>query len=70
MSKIEKIVEMIEQRRPCPQVAQQLQAVESAIEIFHIRPYANGVPAPLGSGLLRSFIPDAFSVTTDALFFL
>ena len=29
---LQKIVEMIEQGRPCPQVAQQLQAVESAIE--------------------------------------
>jgi uncharacterized protein len=29
---LQKIIEMIEQGRPCPQVAQQLQAVESAIE--------------------------------------
>jgi DNA-binding FrmR family transcriptional regulator len=29
---LEKIIEMIEQGRPCGQVAQQLQAVESAIE--------------------------------------
>ena len=27
-----KIIEMIEEGRPCPEVAQQLQAVESAIE--------------------------------------
>ena len=29
---LEKIIEMVEQGRPCGQVAQQLQAVESAIE--------------------------------------
>ena len=29
---LEKIIEMIEQDRPCIQIAQQLQAVESAIE--------------------------------------
>ena len=29
---LQKIIEMIGQGRPCPQVAQQLQAVESAIE--------------------------------------
>jgi DNA-binding FrmR family transcriptional regulator len=29
---LEKIIEMIEQERPCAQIAQQLQAVESAIE--------------------------------------
>lgn len=29
---LEKIIEMVEQGRPCAQVAQQLQAVESAIE--------------------------------------
>ena len=29
---LEKIIEMIEQGRPCAQIAQQLQAVESAIE--------------------------------------
>jgi len=29
---LQKIIEMIEQGRPCPQLAQQLQAVESAIE--------------------------------------
>jgi DNA-binding FrmR family transcriptional regulator len=29
---LETIVEMIEQRRPCAHIAQQLQAVESAIE--------------------------------------
>jgi DNA-binding FrmR family transcriptional regulator len=29
---LETIIEMIEQRRPCAQIAQQLQAVESAIE--------------------------------------
>lgn len=29
---LQKIIEMIENRRPCPQIAQQLQAVESAIE--------------------------------------
>jgi DNA-binding FrmR family transcriptional regulator len=29
---LQKIIEMLEQGRPCPQVAQQLQAVESAIE--------------------------------------
>jgi DNA-binding FrmR family transcriptional regulator len=29
---LQKIIEMLEQRRPCSQVAQQLQAVESAIE--------------------------------------
>jgi uncharacterized protein len=29
---LQKIIDMIEQGRPCPQVAQQLQAVESAIE--------------------------------------
>jgi DNA-binding FrmR family transcriptional regulator len=29
---LRKIMEMIEQGKPCPQVAQQLQAVESAIE--------------------------------------
>jgi DNA-binding FrmR family transcriptional regulator len=29
---LQKIIEMIELGRPCPQVAQQLQAVESAIE--------------------------------------
>jgi uncharacterized protein len=29
---LRKIIEMLEQGRPCPQVAQQLQAVESAIE--------------------------------------
>jgi uncharacterized protein len=29
---LEKIIEMIEQDRPCAQIAQQLQAVESAIE--------------------------------------
>ena len=29
---LQKIIQMIEQGRPCPQVAQQLQAVESAIE--------------------------------------
>jgi uncharacterized protein len=29
---LEKIIEMIEQGRPCVQIAQQLQAVESAIE--------------------------------------
>jgi uncharacterized protein len=29
---LQKIIAMIEQGRPCPQLAQQLQAVESAIE--------------------------------------
>jgi DNA-binding FrmR family transcriptional regulator len=29
---LQKIIKMIEQGRPCPEVAQQLQAVESAIE--------------------------------------
>src|ERR1700726_3210438 len=29
---LEKIIEMIEQNRPCAQIAQQVQAVESAIE--------------------------------------
>jgi DNA-binding FrmR family transcriptional regulator len=29
---LETIIEMIEQRRPCAQIAQQLQAVEGAIE--------------------------------------
>ena len=29
---LEKIIEMVEQERPCAQIAQQLQAVESAIE--------------------------------------
>jgi uncharacterized protein len=29
---LQKIIEMIESGRPCPQVAQQLQAVEGAIE--------------------------------------
>jgi len=29
---LQKIIEMIERRKPCMQVAQQLQAVESAIE--------------------------------------
>jgi DNA-binding FrmR family transcriptional regulator len=29
---LQKIIEMLEKGRPCPQVAQQLQAVESAIE--------------------------------------
>jgi DNA-binding FrmR family transcriptional regulator len=29
---LQKIIKMLEQGRPCPQVAQQLQAVESAIE--------------------------------------
>jgi DNA-binding FrmR family transcriptional regulator len=29
---LEKIIEMVEQGRPCAQIAQQMQAVESAIE--------------------------------------
>lgn len=29
---LQKIITMLEQERPCPQIAQQLQAVESAIE--------------------------------------
>jgi DNA-binding FrmR family transcriptional regulator len=29
---LQKVIKMIEQGRPCPEVAQQLQAVESAVE--------------------------------------
>src|SRR5260370_32914393 len=45
---LQKIIKMIEQGRPCPEVAQQLQAVESAIENAkkalihdHIKPCVN-----------------------------
>jgi uncharacterized protein len=30
---LQKIIEMLEQGRPCPQIAQQLQAVEGAVQI-------------------------------------
>ena len=62
---LQKIIEMLEQRRPCPQVAQQLQAVESAIEnakkalihdhISHCVNRSLKASGPAGSAALREF---------------
>ena len=59
------IIEMIEKDRPCPQVAQQLQAVESAIEnakkalihdhIGHCLGGALKMPGAKGRAALREF---------------
>jgi DNA-binding FrmR family transcriptional regulator len=62
---LQKIVRMIEQGRPCPEVAQQLQAVEGAIENakkalihYHISHCVNRslkVAGPAGRSALREF---------------
>jgi DNA-binding FrmR family transcriptional regulator len=62
---IETIIEMIEQGRPCGQIAQQLQAVESAIEsakkalihdhIGHCLERSFGASGAKGQAALRDF---------------
>jgi hypothetical protein NreA len=62
---LETIIEMIEQDRPCAQIAQQLQAVESAIEsakkalihdhIGHSLERSLNGPGAKGRALLRDF---------------
>ena len=62
---LKKIIEMIGQGRPCPQVAQQLQAVESAIEnakkalihdhISHCVNRSLKAAGPAGRSALREF---------------
>ena len=62
---LKKIIQMIEQGRPCPQVAQQLQAVESAIEnakkalihdhISHCVNRSLQAAGPAGRSALREF---------------
>jgi DNA-binding FrmR family transcriptional regulator len=62
---LRKIIEMLEQGRPCPQVAQQLQAVESAIEnakkalihdhITHCVNRSLRAAGPAGRSALREF---------------
>jgi uncharacterized protein len=62
---LEQIIEMIEQGRPCSQIAQQLQAVESAIEsakkalihdhINHSLERTFKASGPRGEAALRDF---------------
>jgi DNA-binding FrmR family transcriptional regulator len=62
---LQKIIKMIEQGRPCPEVAQQLQAVESAIEnakkalihdhISHCVNLSLKAAGPAGRSALREF---------------
>ena len=62
---LETIIEMVEQGRPCAQIAQQLQAVESAIEnakkalihdhISHSLERSFGTTASRGRAALRDF---------------
>jgi len=62
---LETIIEMIEQGRPCAQIAQQLQAVESAIEnakkalihdhISHCVNQSLKAAGPAGRSALREF---------------
>jgi uncharacterized protein len=62
---LETIIEMIEQSRPCAQIAQQLQAVESAIEsakkalihdhLSHSLERSFKVPGSKGHAALRDF---------------
>jgi DNA-binding FrmR family transcriptional regulator len=62
---LQKIITMIEQGRPCPEVAQQLQAVESAIEnakkalihdhISHCVNQSLKAAGPAGRSALREF---------------
>jgi uncharacterized protein len=62
---LQKIIKMIEQGRPCPEVAQQLQAVESAVEnakkalihdhISHCVNRSLKAAGPAGRSALREF---------------
>jgi uncharacterized protein len=62
---LQKIIKMIEQGRPCPEVAQQLQAVEGAIEnakkalihdhISHCVNRSLKAAGPAGRSALREF---------------
>jgi uncharacterized protein len=62
---LQTIIEMIEQGRPCAQIAQQLQAVESAIEnakkalihdhISHCLERPSKAPGSAGRAALRDF---------------
>jgi len=62
---LETIIEMIEQGRPCAQIAQQLQAVESAIEsakkvlihdhLSHSLEKSNSAAGGRGRAVLREF---------------
>jgi uncharacterized protein len=62
---LQKIIKMMEQGRPCPEVAQQLQAVEAAIEnakkalihdhISHCMTRSLKAAGPAGRSALREF---------------
>jgi uncharacterized protein len=62
---LQKIIKMMEQGRPCPEVAQQLQAVEGAIEnakkalihdhISHCMTRSLKAAGPAGRSALREF---------------